>query len=231
MIRSRQLLPCPEDCPTMIYSLMIECWHEVANRRPQFPEIHHRLHNWYANQTYLSDFCNETMTNYSGSGSHKSTNKIIKSTPISAQFFNGNVTINESPTRNNAGESSVVHKQTTNLQHTNFVNGVGIYGGELPMTPVKTNHQIYHSQNDYGGDNKQICYSPKLGGVKKILPVTSHQQQQQQQQQAIQSCLKTNGSSPMTVTNGTRPIQNGAQLVVRLPDPSKVLTETRLSKQ
>ncbi|XP_034937678.1 tyrosine-protein kinase transmembrane receptor Ror isoform X2 [Chelonus insularis] len=54
MIRSRQLLPCPEDCLTMIYSLMIECWHEIANRRPQFSEIHHRLHNWYVNQAYLT---------------------------------------------------------------------------------------------------------------------------------------------------------------------------------
>lgn len=54
MIRSRQLLPCPEDCPTMIYSLMIECWHEVANRRPNFTEIHNRLSNWYVNQTYLT---------------------------------------------------------------------------------------------------------------------------------------------------------------------------------
>lgn len=52
MIRSRQLLPCPEDCPTMIYSLMIECWHEVASRRPQFTEVYHRLFNWYSNQIY-----------------------------------------------------------------------------------------------------------------------------------------------------------------------------------
>ena len=34
---------------------MIECWHEVANRRPQFPEIHQRLHNWYAHQTFPND--------------------------------------------------------------------------------------------------------------------------------------------------------------------------------
>ncbi|XP_046986353.1 tyrosine-protein kinase transmembrane receptor Ror-like [Schistocerca americana] len=43
MIRSRQLLPCPEDCPSSIYSLMIECWHEIPNRRPSFPEINARL--------------------------------------------------------------------------------------------------------------------------------------------------------------------------------------------
>ena len=29
MIRSRQLLPCPEDCPSRMYAFMVECWHEV----------------------------------------------------------------------------------------------------------------------------------------------------------------------------------------------------------
>ncbi|GLH15030.1 Tyrosine-protein kinase transmembrane receptor Ror [Gryllus bimaculatus] len=49
MIRSRQLLPCPEDCPSGLYSLMIECWHEIPNRRPQFPEINSRLRSWWSN--------------------------------------------------------------------------------------------------------------------------------------------------------------------------------------
>ena len=43
MIRSRQLLPCPEDCPSRMYAFMVECWHEVPGRRPAFPEIHGRL--------------------------------------------------------------------------------------------------------------------------------------------------------------------------------------------
>uniref|UniRef100_A0A0A9Z5Y9 Tyrosine-protein kinase receptor n=2 Tax=Lygus hesperus TaxID=30085 RepID=A0A0A9Z5Y9_LYGHE len=43
MIRSRQLLPCPEDCPSRMYSVMMECWHEVPVRRPHFPEIAARL--------------------------------------------------------------------------------------------------------------------------------------------------------------------------------------------
>ena len=46
MIRTRHLLPCPEDCPSRIYSLMIECWHEVPGRRPSFTEIHSRLRSW-----------------------------------------------------------------------------------------------------------------------------------------------------------------------------------------
>ncbi|KAB7496272.1 hypothetical protein Anas_07449, partial [Armadillidium nasatum] len=46
MIRSRHLLPCPDDCLPRIYVLMVECWHETANRRPTFREIHSRLRNW-----------------------------------------------------------------------------------------------------------------------------------------------------------------------------------------
>ncbi|XP_058797126.1 tyrosine-protein kinase transmembrane receptor Ror isoform X2 [Phymastichus coffea] len=181
MIRSRQLLPCPEDCPTMIYSLMIECWHEVANRRPQFPEIHHRLHNWYVNQTYLTDYCNDSITSYSGSGSHKSTNK-TNSTQLSApnNFKNDSLNRNQMPNFN---------------QQQTFANGI----------PYNVNEQ----KMNYQGEEKQCC-SPKLSGAKKVLPLLT---------------------SPNMKVNGTRPMQNGAQLVVRLPDPSKVLTETRLSKQ
>jgi receptor tyrosine kinase-like orphan receptor 1 len=36
MIRSRQLLPCPEDCPSRTYAFMVECWHEVPNRFETF---------------------------------------------------------------------------------------------------------------------------------------------------------------------------------------------------
>ncbi len=46
MIRSRQLLPCPEDCPSRMYAFMVECWHEVPSRRPPFSEIHSRLRHW-----------------------------------------------------------------------------------------------------------------------------------------------------------------------------------------
>ncbi|XP_059622475.1 tyrosine-protein kinase transmembrane receptor Ror [Phlebotomus argentipes] len=47
MVRARQLLPCPEACPSPVYSLMVECWHEQAVRRPSFPEIGHRLKIWF----------------------------------------------------------------------------------------------------------------------------------------------------------------------------------------
>lgn len=166
MIRSRQLLPCPEECPTMIYSLMIECWHEVANRRPQFPEIHHRLHNWYVNQTYLT--------------SQKNSSKCA-----SPSIHAGNASLDRR-------ESTFKHNQDT-------------------MSLKKTDsHETTVNDVNSTDDNKP-CYSPKLTGAKRVLPLSPPHQ--------------TNKNSPKT-----RVTQNGAQMVVRLPDPSKVGTETRLTK-
>lgn len=50
MVRSRQLLACPETCPSAVYSLMVECWHEQGVRRPSFAEIGHRLKIWFQSQ-------------------------------------------------------------------------------------------------------------------------------------------------------------------------------------
>ena len=47
MIRTRQLLPCPEDCPSRMYAFMVECWHELPNKRPSFTEIHARYEDYY----------------------------------------------------------------------------------------------------------------------------------------------------------------------------------------
>ncbi|XP_075228843.1 tyrosine-protein kinase transmembrane receptor Ror-like isoform X2 [Lycorma delicatula] len=68
MIRSRQLLPCPEDCPSRMYSLMMECWHEAPIRRPHFPEIHARLRQWMSSSppqnTGSSDRTNSTQLSH-----------------------------------------------------------------------------------------------------------------------------------------------------------------------
>lgn len=224
MIRHRQLLPCPEDCPTMMYSLMIECWHEVANRRPTFIEIHHRLHDWYVKQTYLNDFDrNESLTTFSG-GSLKSTSK-TNSTQMSSMFKS----------------DSLNRKNTETISHFNVgdqMNIQKINASPLPGTQIFANsncnsdlRQMYtfNSEQTNGIKNQcfqyqtnslslngyqdKQCYSPKLSGAKKVLP-------------SMPQCPMKNNSQ----LNGIRPIPNGAQLVVRLPDPSKVLTETKVSK-
>ncbi|XP_067391518.1 inactive tyrosine-protein kinase transmembrane receptor ROR1 isoform X1 [Emydura macquarii macquarii] len=54
MIRKRQLLPCSEDCPPRMYSLMTECWHDLPSRRPRFKDIHARLRSWEGLSSHTS---------------------------------------------------------------------------------------------------------------------------------------------------------------------------------
>ncbi|XP_037340671.1 tyrosine-protein kinase transmembrane receptor ROR2 [Pungitius pungitius] len=54
MLRSHQLLSCPDDCPAWIYTLMLECWSEFQARRPRFKDIHTRLCSWESLSRYTS---------------------------------------------------------------------------------------------------------------------------------------------------------------------------------
>ena len=77
MIRSRQLLPCPEDCPSRMYAFMVECWHEVPARRPPFSEIHSRLRHWEGFSASQGGYQQSTTSQSMGaqsqhSGSHHS---------------------------------------------------------------------------------------------------------------------------------------------------------------
>ncbi|XP_078223298.1 tyrosine-protein kinase transmembrane receptor ROR2 isoform X5 [Callithrix jacchus] len=67
MIRNRQVLPCPDDCPAWVYALMIECWNEFPSRRPRFKDIHSRLRAWgnlsnYNSSAQTSGASNTTQT-------------------------------------------------------------------------------------------------------------------------------------------------------------------------
>ncbi|ELU14629.1 hypothetical protein CAPTEDRAFT_162027 [Capitella teleta] len=79
MIRARQILPCPEDCPSRIYALMVECWHEMPMRRPSFKEIHQRLRTWKA-----ETFMNPQMANQCHSSAHSGSSRSAHSHPSSA---------------------------------------------------------------------------------------------------------------------------------------------------
>uniref|UniRef100_A0A3Q3AHC7 Receptor tyrosine kinase-like orphan receptor 2 n=1 Tax=Kryptolebias marmoratus TaxID=37003 RepID=A0A3Q3AHC7_KRYMA len=67
MVRSQQLLSCPDDCPTWIFTLMLECWSELPARRPRFKDIHSRLRSWdnlsiYNSPAQTSGTSNTTQT-------------------------------------------------------------------------------------------------------------------------------------------------------------------------
>lgn len=54
MVRKRQLLPCPEDCPPRMYDLMTETWNEIPARRPRFKDVHARLRSWEGLSSHTS---------------------------------------------------------------------------------------------------------------------------------------------------------------------------------
>lgn len=90
MIRTRQLLPCPEDCPSRMYAFMVECWHEVPSRRPQFAEIHARLRHWESMSTgYQSASHSMAETSVHSGSQHSSTgpSNNTGSTNLSTQFL------------------------------------------------------------------------------------------------------------------------------------------------
>lgn len=47
MIRSRQLLPCPPNCPPPVYGLMLQTWHALPSQRPTFRSLRDDLKLWY----------------------------------------------------------------------------------------------------------------------------------------------------------------------------------------
>ena len=65
MVRSRQLLACPNACPPRIYSLMMECWHETPDKRPTAKEVHQKMRAWYLDNSYA---LSTTGTGQSASG-------------------------------------------------------------------------------------------------------------------------------------------------------------------
>ncbi|VEN42632.1 unnamed protein product [Callosobruchus maculatus] len=81
MIRSRKLLPCPDACPSYCYALMVECWAEGANRRPNFSEIAHRLKVWKqsgcTNGAYFKTVPTPLKQNHGSKSSHISDSQTL----------------------------------------------------------------------------------------------------------------------------------------------------------
>lgn len=73
MIRSRQILACPEECPARIYGMMVECWHEMPSRRPAFRETLARLRSWNSEITSSAPWSVSQSQSGHSSSTHQST--------------------------------------------------------------------------------------------------------------------------------------------------------------
>ncbi|XP_056133438.1 inactive tyrosine-protein kinase transmembrane receptor ROR1 [Lampris incognitus] len=78
MVRKRQLLPCPEDCPPRVYGLMTECWQEGPARRPRFKDIHSRLRAWEGLSSHAS-----SSTPSGGGGNATTQTTSLSASPVS----------------------------------------------------------------------------------------------------------------------------------------------------
>ena len=145
MVRSRQLLPCPEDCPSRMYAFMVECWHEVPTRRPSFAEIHSRLRHW--------EGFSSGATAIAGPGSSRGYQSTSHSMCNQSQH-SGSHHSSTGPS-NNTGSTNLSNMQQFQY-HPQFMvqmaNGaphsmlVGAYGGQgaMPPPPPPLPQQGYH---------------------------------------------------------------------------------------
>ncbi|XP_051539215.1 tyrosine-protein kinase transmembrane receptor ROR2-like [Myxocyprinus asiaticus] len=119
MVRSRQVLSCPDDCPAWIYTLMLECWSELPARRPRFKDIHTRLRTW------------ESLSNYNSSAQTSGVSNTTQTSSLST-----------SPVSNISNARYVSPKKASPFPQPQFMP---IKGQMRPMVPP----QLYIPVNGY----------------------------------------------------------------------------------
>ncbi|XP_071177130.1 inactive tyrosine-protein kinase transmembrane receptor ROR1-like isoform X4 [Mytilus edulis] len=144
VVRARQILPSPEECPTRVYGLMVECWHEVPNRRPTFREIHARLRAWKTEVLMLNPHWSLSQSHSAHSGStHQSS------------------------------QSGPSHHSSTGPSNTTALTGLtGSSGGSDPSSTMSHPGMIGHPGMVHPGmgqpppnyqDSTRVHYYPNLG--------------------------------------------------------------------
>ncbi|XP_060752006.1 tyrosine-protein kinase transmembrane receptor ROR2 isoform X2 [Tachysurus vachellii] len=119
MVRNRQVLSCPDDCPSWIYTLMLECWNEFPARRPRFKDIHARLRTW------------ESLSNYNSSAQTSGASNTTQTSSLST-----------SPVSNISAARYVTPKKTSPFPQPQFMS---MKGQMRPMVPP----QLYIPVNGY----------------------------------------------------------------------------------
>ncbi|VDK43539.1 unnamed protein product [Anisakis simplex] len=157
LISMRSLLECPQNCPTNIYSMMIECWHEHAERRPTFSELHSRLQTWSLTST-ITGHNNRANSTHSGSSAANRGSKQSSSGQSSSIIRQGGGAMNGGTTSAGTAQSlstagfsvpspapmqtmmtlNGVHPYHTNGNTTNAGQQIGGPSTNLGRSPPKT---------------------------------------------------------------------------------------------
>ncbi|CAH8875513.1 unnamed protein product [Trichobilharzia szidati] len=115
LIRSRQLLSCPQHCSTNVYMFMTSCWNEEIERRPTFKDCLNQIQNWYSDAPIIpAMYSNEQVFPYSQVMDNKSDFQQMKS---SINSSNNNSSNNNNINNNNSnnGTESLSEASKSNL--------------------------------------------------------------------------------------------------------------------
>jgi len=164
MIGRRRLLSCPDQCPSKIYSLMMECWYENATNRPSFKEISLKLVGW-------ESAINTRVTSQLAQGIHRQLDQLKQGDAVIRQMQSNHQNINNQnirlPPRQNivsGNDSSVESSSNAFVSLKNYPS----YHVNNQSIPV--NNFNYQSNNfNYPANNKdyQVTNQPNYNGYQQ----------------------------------------------------------------
>ncbi|GAB6022302.1 hypothetical protein CHUAL_006423 [Chamberlinius hualienensis] len=211
MIRCRQLLPCPEGCPLHIYTLMVECWHEVASRRPTFKEIHARLRQW-ENMSNINSL-NFSSTNIVDSSNCSATNLGTTGTISTSHSAASGSQHSSTGPSNNTGSSYLSNNLaaaaanmnsgnlgTTSSAATPYQRALMAVAQGLPPPPLNAQHQLqqaYAAHVNNCNNNQRPLPVPNVNPINQMARCNNNAILQQQQLMNANNNLNQWSNLPM----------------------------------
>ncbi|XP_062617741.1 inactive tyrosine-protein kinase transmembrane receptor ROR1-like isoform X3 [Saccostrea cucullata] len=228
VVRSRQILPNPEDCPPRMYGLMVECWHENPTRRPTFREIHARLRawktevlmqnpHWSLSQTHSAHSGSTHQSSQSGPSHHSSTGP---SNTTALTGLTGSSGGSETPAQH--PQVQMMDPRYTDLPRVHYTPAqAGPIQSPMMQSPVPPNYPLAHPPIGNHQKLQQQPLYPVVGqnGPQKISPAesvaSSHKSSASSGSQDSTANYKLvgPGTIPHTQVLGMNSVPNGSAVV------------------
>ncbi|XP_064607266.1 inactive tyrosine-protein kinase transmembrane receptor ROR1-like isoform X2 [Liolophura sinensis] len=161
MVKNRQILPCPEDCPGRVYALMVDCWHEIPTRRPTFTEVHNKLRTWKGEamvpNPHWSTCLSQSHSGHSSSTQHSSHSQPSRHSCSGPSTGNNTATTGLTAVSNN---SDPMHYQPRPPPPAPapYMQPIPLqtFGHPMPMAPMPTYSNNYRPPPQYNSVNPYL---------------------------------------------------------------------------
>jgi len=164
MICAHEILPSPGECPTQMYSLMVECWHKTPSFRPRFSDIHRRLRQWQNDGSVTGGGGGHTNSSHGSQPSHHSS--------TGGPSNNTTSTATTSPAAGPANQSGVEELEPGHAFQQNQVNrsrqAYALYANRNPAMADHTNNEhLYANDALHGEQNNYLTPEGNMNGGHK----------------------------------------------------------------